>query len=67
MTKIKFHKVIIENGELFAYFYIDNLTNREFLERKSLEDIKQMVISSETIKAYNAVKAFNQNLIKSFL
>ena len=66
MTKIKFHKISIEQGELFAYFYIDNLTNKEFLERKNLEDIQGMPISLETMKAFKAIRDFNYNLITAY-
>ena len=53
--RVKFKRTIFQDGIAYACFYIDNLTTEEYLPKCTLEEVKNMIICPETIRAYKAL------------
>lgn len=64
MSNLKFHRISYEHNKPYAYFYIDNLGSKDFLERMDLSDVSNMPICKETIKAFNVLRKAEETLLK---
>jgi hypothetical protein len=65
MQNLEFDNITYDGTKLYAHFYIDNLTSKEYLEAMDIEQVSNMAICPATIKAFKMLKRLSGDMIKA--